>query len=75
MAINKLFIALVLLIVEFQEIRGHGKLMDPVNRSSAWRKGFNTPENFNDNENFCGGFGVSRFYSRKMSNSLRISVF
>ena len=37
----------------------HGHLMDPVSRSSMWRRGFNTPVNWNDNEVFCGGFGVS----------------
>ncbi|XP_047475549.1 uncharacterized protein LOC125029613 isoform X1 [Penaeus chinensis] len=37
---------------------GHGRLMYPPSRSSAWRLGFDTPENFNDNELFCGGFGI-----------------
>ena len=37
----------------------HGHLMDPVNRSSMWRKDFNTPVNPTDNELFCGGFAVS----------------
>lgn len=59
MTIRQLLVALALLIAGLQEIHGHGQLMDPVNRSSAWRKGFSTPENYNDNENFCGGFGVS----------------
>ncbi|KAK0078728.1 hypothetical protein PV325_002155 [Microctonus aethiopoides] len=33
-------------------------LMDPVNRGSAWRKGFNTPTNYDDNGNYCGGYTV-----------------
>ncbi|KAK0095715.1 hypothetical protein PV326_007588 [Microctonus aethiopoides] len=33
-------------------------LMDPVNRGSAWRKGFNTPTNYDDNGNYCGGHTV-----------------
>ncbi|XP_015518735.1 uncharacterized protein LOC107223546 [Neodiprion lecontei] len=37
-------------------IFGHGMLVDPVNRSSMWRKGYSTPINYNDNENFCGGY-------------------
>ncbi|XP_034945508.1 uncharacterized protein, partial [Chelonus insularis] len=37
---------------------GHGMLMDPVNRGSAWRKGFKTPINYDDNQNYCGGFNV-----------------
>ncbi|KAK4319033.1 hypothetical protein Pmani_010012 [Petrolisthes manimaculis] len=36
--------------------RGHGKLVDPPSRASAWRFGFNTPRDYNDNEGFCGGF-------------------
>lgn len=35
---------------------GHGRLIEPPSRSSAWRFGFNTPHNYNDNELFCGGF-------------------
>jgi hypothetical protein len=37
----------------------HAHLMEPVNRSSMWRKGYNTIVNWNDNELFCGGFSVS----------------
>ncbi|XP_074597611.1 uncharacterized protein LOC141852490 [Brevipalpus obovatus] len=33
----------------------HGYLSDPPARTSAWRFGFNTPVNHNDNEMFCGG--------------------
>ena len=39
-------------------VSGHGRLWDPVARASAWRKGFHTPTNYNDNELFCGGFAV-----------------
>lgn len=41
------------------EIDAHGRLMEPVNRGSAWRKHFKTPIDYNDNENFCGGFSVN----------------
>ncbi|XP_047369907.1 uncharacterized protein LOC124957160 [Vespa velutina] len=40
------------------QIRGHGMMMDPINRSSAWKKHFPVPPNFNDNELFCGGFAT-----------------
>lgn len=33
-------------------------MWDPINRSSAWRKGFPTEPNYTDNEHFCGGYGV-----------------
>ncbi|KAG5681733.1 hypothetical protein PVAND_011142 [Polypedilum vanderplanki] len=35
---------------------GHGRLIEPPSRASAWRYGFNTPANYNDHELFCGGF-------------------
>ncbi|XP_033731761.1 uncharacterized protein LOC117321453 [Pecten maximus] len=33
----------------------HGRMMDPVQRSSMWRKGFNTPPNYEDTQLYCGG--------------------
>ena len=59
MKVNKLLSVLPLVIFYFDEIRGHGMLMQPVNRGSAWRKGFPTPINYDDNANYCGGFNVS----------------
>ncbi|XP_047478848.1 uncharacterized protein LOC125031895 [Penaeus chinensis] len=35
---------------------GHGRLVDPPSRASAWRFGFAVPVDYNDNEGFCGGF-------------------
>ncbi|GAB0099247.1 uncharacterized protein DMENIID0001_150970 [Sergentomyia squamirostris] len=35
---------------------GHGRMIEPPSRASAWRYGFNTPPNYNDHELFCGGF-------------------
>ncbi|XP_043286014.1 uncharacterized protein [Venturia canescens] len=32
--------------------------MDPVNRGSAFRKGFNTTENWDDDGNYCGGYAI-----------------
>ena len=44
--------------IQFQigSAHGHGRLIQPPSRSSAWRYGFNTPADYNDNEGFCGGF-------------------
>lgn len=36
----------------------HGRLEIPPARNSAWRFGFNTPINYNDNELNCGGAGM-----------------
>jgi len=53
-----IIVALVVLLMAIGTHQ-HGHLMDPVNRSSMWRRGYNTPVNWNDNEVFCGGFAVS----------------
>jgi hypothetical protein len=51
-------VALVVLLMAISTHQ-HGNLMDPVSRSSMWRKGYDTPENWTDNQLFCGGFKVS----------------
>lgn len=38
--------------------RQHGRLMDPPARSSAWRYGFDTPVDYDDNQLYCGGIQV-----------------
>ncbi|CAK1589900.1 unnamed protein product [Parnassius mnemosyne] len=37
-------------------VSGHGRLIEPPSRASAWRFGFDTPHNYNDHELYCGGF-------------------
>lgn len=37
----------------------HGRLLEPPARNTLWRFGFRAPANYNDNELFCGGIGVS----------------
>ncbi|XP_064596455.1 uncharacterized protein LOC135463065 [Liolophura sinensis] len=44
-----------LLVGMVDVISGHGRLREPPGRSTMWRYGFNTTENFNDNELYCGG--------------------
>ena len=34
----------------------HARFTEPPSRATAWRYGFDTPHNYNDNEGFCGGF-------------------
>lgn len=43
-------------------------LMEPVNRGSAWRKGFKTPVNYDDDGNYCGGLFVSVHIKHKIKN-------
>ncbi|XP_017776785.1 PREDICTED: uncharacterized protein LOC108562829 [Nicrophorus vespilloides] len=47
---------LLLAFLAVRSIDGHGRLIEPPSRASAWRYGFNTPHNFNDHELYCGGF-------------------
>ena len=36
-------------------VDGHGRMLDPPQRGSMWRFGFNVPPNYNDMSNYCGG--------------------
>ncbi|XP_058116352.1 uncharacterized protein LOC131288034 [Anopheles ziemanni] len=46
----------LLLVIGFEPCSGHGRLIEPPSRASAWRYGFSTPPNYNDHELYCGGF-------------------
>lgn len=50
--------SLLISTVFLSPVFGHGMLWDPPNRSSLWRHGFDSPVNYNDNQNFCGGFQI-----------------
>ncbi|XP_041356040.1 uncharacterized protein LOC121373444 [Gigantopelta aegis] len=39
-------------------VHAHGRLVEPPGRATAWRYGFKTPINYNDNALYCGGFGT-----------------
>lgn len=74
MAHAKLLLVCALTIFYLKETCGHGMLMEPVNRGSAWRKGFNTPRNYDDDGNYCGGLFVSLSLSapdKKIQNNLK----
>ena len=36
-------------------VLGHARLIKPPSRATAWRYGFDTPADYNDNQGFCGG--------------------
>ncbi|CAH0555461.1 unnamed protein product [Brassicogethes aeneus] len=55
---NTIYSIILLLISIVNNVRGHGRLMDPPARNSMWRFGFPNPVNYNDNELFCGGYAV-----------------
>ncbi|CAL4241686.1 unnamed protein product [Meganyctiphanes norvegica] len=49
-------VCFLLLISLASLVKGHGRLIEPPSRASAWRYGFQTPIDYQDNEGFCGGF-------------------
>jgi len=50
---------LVIAAATLQGVMGHGYMIHPPQRSSMWRANFDTPENYDDNALFCGGYSVS----------------
>jgi len=45
-------------VLQFSQVFGHGMLLHPPARGTAWRFGFNTPKDYSDNAKNCGGFGT-----------------
>jgi predicted carbohydrate-binding protein with CBM5 and CBM33 domain len=62
---SNILILINLLVLFINRAEAHGRMENPPARNSAWRFGFNTPPNYNDNELNCGGlfhqisFGMS----------------
>ncbi|XP_003737942.1 uncharacterized protein LOC100899389 [Galendromus occidentalis] len=48
----------LILLLQVARTRSHGRLWEPPSRSTAFRRGFRTPKNYNDHESFCGGLQV-----------------
>ncbi|CAH2229460.1 jg20846 [Pararge aegeria aegeria] len=53
---NIIWYGVVILTILERGVNGHGRLIEPPSRASAWRFGFDTPHNYNDHELYCGGF-------------------
>lgn len=51
-------VTLVMMTCVVCGVLSHGRMVEPPQRSSMWRFGFDIPANFNDNENNCGGMAV-----------------
>ncbi|XP_023933176.1 uncharacterized protein LOC106162929, partial [Lingula anatina] len=47
---------LVFLALHCSPVHSHGRLYEPPGRSTAFRRGFNTPANYDDMSLNCGGF-------------------
>jgi len=53
----KLLISLLLTLgLQALLVSSHGRFTNPPSRASAWRYGFDTPADYDDNGNNCGGF-------------------
>ena len=53
-----LWIAWIILIFGIRSSLQHARLMEPPSRASMWRLGFPTPKDIDDNQSYCGGYGV-----------------
>ena len=42
------------------EVQGHGMMLEPASRNSAWRYGWGTPVQHTDNELNCGGAAAQK---------------
>lgn len=62
-----LFILLLTSLGWKYKVHGHGRLMDPPGRNAMWRFGYPIPENYDDNQLWCGN-------AASMFNSL-LSVY
>ena len=47
---------LILCLIKLNPIESHGKMINPPQRGSMWRFGFDVVANYNDMSNYCGGF-------------------
>lgn len=58
MACRKEIVQLLVAVNTIALVLGHGMLLDPASRNSAWRSFPNRPAQYTDNELNCGGFSV-----------------
>ncbi|XP_047992371.1 uncharacterized protein LOC125231068 [Leguminivora glycinivorella] len=49
---------IILLLASASLVLGHGRVTQPPSRASAWRLGFPTPANYDDDGLNCGGFST-----------------
>lgn len=61
------------IIVNSDLVSGHGMLLKPVARGSAWRYYPDAPANYEDSELFCGGFYVRFFSLHSHSDEFRFA--
>lgn len=49
-------LTLIVSLLVVKRVSAHGRLIEPPSRASMWRYGFDTPQDYNDHECYCGGF-------------------
>ena len=42
-------------LLNLNPIESHGRMMDPPQRGSMWRVGYDVPKDYNDMSGYCGG--------------------
>lgn len=55
---SKRLMLVVVMSVYVQSSHQHGRVIDPPARSTAWRYGYDTPVDYDDNQLYCGGLQV-----------------
>ena len=50
-----ILLAIQIFTFNFGLVKAHGRMIDPPQRGSMWRFGFDVPSNYNDMSNYCGG--------------------
>lgn len=48
--------AVLTLACALSYVSGHGRVVEPPNRASIWRYGYDSPANYDDDGLNCGGF-------------------
>ncbi len=69
--IIKLLLALFLVFIAISYVHSHGRLMDPIARTAAWRNDTRFPVNYNDASRFCRRIKLI-FYISKPFGQTRI---
>ena len=62
------FLVIFLSSQYFVLVDSHAKFLEPPSRASMWRRGFDTPKNYDDNQGYCGG----RVYQKKLKGKCGI---
>ena len=52
---NILAFALLNALIYLNSIEAHGRMIDPPQRGSMWRVGYDVPKDYNDMSGYCGG--------------------